>query len=53
MRPKWHELASLAQKICTLWFQFFDAIYIVSADDKSVESDKQYKRTFKKSYVPT
>ena len=53
MRPKWLELDSLAKKICTLWFQFFDEIYIVSADDKNVESDKQYKRSFKKSYVPT
>ena len=25
MKPKWPKLASLAQKICTLWFQFFDA----------------------------
>ena len=25
MRPKWQKLASLAKKICTLWFQFFDA----------------------------
>ena len=25
MRPKWQKLASLAQKICTLWFQFFGA----------------------------
>ena len=22
MRPKWPKLASLTQKICTLWFQF-------------------------------
>ena len=27
MRPKWPKLASLAQKICSLWFQFFDAIF--------------------------
>ena len=27
MRPKWPKLASLAQKICTLWFQFFDAFF--------------------------
>ena len=25
--PKWPKLASLAQKICTLWFQFFDAFF--------------------------
>ena len=25
MRPQWPKLASLAQKLCTLWFQFFDA----------------------------
>ena len=25
MRPKWPKIASLAQKICTLWFQSFDA----------------------------
>ena len=25
MMPKWPKLASLAQKICTLQFQFFDA----------------------------
>ena len=27
MRPKWPKLASLAKKICTLWFQFFDAFF--------------------------
>ena len=27
MRPKWPKLASLAQKKCTLWFQFFDAFF--------------------------
>ena len=27
MRPKWPKLASLAQKICTFWFQFFDAFF--------------------------
>ena len=27
MRPKWPKLASLAQKIYTLWFQFFDAVF--------------------------
>ena len=27
MKPKWQKLASLAQKICTLWFQFFGAIF--------------------------
>ena len=27
MRPKWPKLASLAQKICTLWFQLFDAFF--------------------------
>ena len=27
MRPKWPKLASLAQKIRTLWFQFFDAFF--------------------------
>ena len=27
MRPKRPKLASLAQKICTLWFQFFDALF--------------------------
>ena len=27
MRPRWLKLASLAQKICTLWFQFFDAFF--------------------------
>ena len=27
MTPKWPKLASLAQKICTLWFQLFDAFY--------------------------
>ena len=27
MKPKWQKLASLAQKICTLWFQFFDAVF--------------------------
>ena len=27
MKPKSQKLASLAQKICTLWFQFFDAVF--------------------------
>ena len=27
MRPKRPKLASLAQKICTLWFQFFGAFF--------------------------
>ena len=27
MKPKWQKLASLAQKICTLWFQFFGAFF--------------------------
>ena len=27
MRPKWQKLASLAQEICTLWFQFFGAVF--------------------------
>ena len=27
MKPKWQKLASMAQKICTLWFQFFDALF--------------------------
>ena len=27
MKPKWQELASLAQEICTLWFQFFGAVF--------------------------
>ena len=27
MRPKRPKLASLALKICTLWFQFFDALF--------------------------
>ena len=27
MKPKWQKLASLAQEICTLWFQFFDAVF--------------------------
>ena len=27
MTPKWPNLASLAQKICTLWCQFFDAFF--------------------------
>ena len=26
MKPKWQKLASLAQKICTLWFQFFGQV---------------------------
>ena len=28
MRPKWPKLASLAQKICTLWFQLFGAFLL-------------------------
>ena len=27
MKPKWQELASLAQEIGTLWFQFFGAVF--------------------------
>ena len=27
MKPKWQKLASLAQKICTLWFQLFSAVF--------------------------
>ena len=27
MKPKWQKLASLAQKIYTLWFQFFGAVF--------------------------
>ena len=27
MKPKWQKLASLAQKICTLLFQFFGAVF--------------------------
>ena len=27
MKPKWQKLASLAQKICTLWFQFYGAFF--------------------------
>ena len=27
MKPKWQKLASLAQEICRLWFQFFGAAF--------------------------
>ena len=27
MTPKWQKLVSLAQEICTLWFQFFGAVF--------------------------
>ena len=27
MKPKWQKLAGLAQEICTLWFQFFGAVF--------------------------
>ena len=27
MKPKWQKLASLAQEIWTLWFQFFGAVF--------------------------
>ena len=27
MKPKWQKLASLAQEICTLKFQFFGAVF--------------------------
>ena len=27
MKPKWQKLASPAQKICTLLFQFFGAVF--------------------------
>ena len=28
MKPKWQKLASLALEICTLWFQFFCAVFV-------------------------
>ena len=28
MKPKWQKLAGLAQEICTLWFQFFGAVFV-------------------------
>ena len=28
MTPKRQKLASLAQEICTLWFQFFGAVFV-------------------------
>ena len=27
MKPKWQKIASLAEEICTLYFQFFGAIF--------------------------
>ena len=27
MTPKWQKLTCLAQEICTLWFQFFGAVF--------------------------
>ena len=27
MTPKWQKLASVTQEICTLWFQFFGAVF--------------------------
>ena len=27
MTPTWQKLASLAQEICTLWFQLFGAVF--------------------------
>ena len=27
MKPKWQKQVSLAQEICTLWFQFFGAVF--------------------------
>ena len=27
MKPYWKKQASLAQEICTLWFQFFSAVF--------------------------
>ena len=27
MKPNWQKLASLAHEICTLWFQFFIAVF--------------------------
>ena len=27
MKSTWQKLASLAQEICTLWFQFFGAVF--------------------------
>ena len=28
MKPKWQKLASLAQEICTLEYQFFGAVFV-------------------------
>ena len=28
MTPKWQKLTSLAKEICTLWFQFFCAVFV-------------------------
>ena len=27
MMPKWQRLAGLAREVCTLWFQFFGAVF--------------------------
>ena len=27
MTPKWQKLASMAHELCTLWFQFFGAVF--------------------------
>ena len=27
MKPKWQKQASMAQEICTLWLQFFGAVF--------------------------
>ena len=28
MTPDWQKLASLAHEICTIWFQFFGAVFV-------------------------
>ena len=48
MSPKWQKLASLAQEICTLWFQFFGAVF--ASEGYPFKNIFAYKNGQKKSF---
>ena len=53
MKPKWQKLASLAQEMCTLWCQFFGAVFAskgypyftVTVQNKTQKSVRAEKKT--------
>ena len=53
MKPKWQKLASLAQEMCTLWCQFFGAVFAskgypyftVTVQNKTQKSVRAGKKT--------